>query len=611
MRTTTLIARCFIATLVTCLVLPTAAARAQISGTDVNLSAKNGDDSECAVAKNPSNPTQLFALCNTAGPGLLAARSSDGGVTWTYPDPTDKTIADGGIGQGPAACCDPTLAWDTFGNLFITYIDAALSNIVTIISTNGGATFANLASFGPANVDQPTVVAANTTAAGAPVAVWIVWNQGGQMVARGAAVTALGVVGAFGALQIIPGTANCSFGDVAIAPSGAVVQACGSPTGGQGPSTIRINTDADGLGPGNFGAAVAATTSNVGGFDFIPAQNARSVDPEAGLAFDSFAISPRFGRLYLVYTEETAPENNDTDIMVRFSNDNGATWSAPIRVNDDPAAPIRSQFLPRIAVSAASGDIVVCWHDARNSAANTGVQQYCSSATAATATPAFSANALVSDGSSTSNGIGVEFGDYAGLAYVQGVWHPIWGDASNSTGNNPNATANFDAYTDAVSWPTIVVNPCLPNPRACVTAGMRPGHVLLYCVIGPCVIRDPLPRNCLVKFGGTCPGCDFGYCPPFYTYELGNLNPSWHVGLFDPRDQPVPFEQRRTKTGMLISFRPSPEYFKNGKIGDYYFTFETSDPSLIGKEQAVRMSLRAGKEPFGRMPSRRGAKAFD
>ena len=424
------------------------AARAQISGTvDVNVSQKNGDDNECAIAKNPSNAKQLFILCNTGGPGLFAARSTDGGTTWTFPDAADKTIADGDANQGPAACCDPTLAWDTFGNLYITYINSAITAIVTILSTDGGATFSNLASFS-GSVDQPTVVAANTSAAGAPVAVWIVWNQSGQMVARGAAVTGLGAIGAFGALQTIPGTAGCSFGDVAIAPSGAVVQACQNPTGGQGPATIFVNTDADGLGAGNFGAAVTATTTNVGGFDFLPAQNARSVDAEAGLAFDHHVGSPHFGRLYLVYTDEVVNESNDFDIMLRFSDNNGATWSAPIRVNDDP--PGRSQFLPRIAVDNSTGDISVCWHDARNSATNTAMQEFCTVAPATGATPVFLPNVAISDGASTSNGAGVEFGDYSGLAYFGGIAHPVWADTSNSTGNNPNGTANFDAYTDHV-----------------------------------------------------------------------------------------------------------------------------------------------------------------
>jgi hypothetical protein len=453
-----------IAALIAALLPAGSAAYAQVmGGTDVNLSQLPGDQSECAIAKNPANKNQLFALCNTTGPGntsvtgLFAARSIDGGIRWIYPDPADETIADGNPGQGPAACCDPSLAWDSFGNLFITYVDSTLTTVVTVLSTDGGATFSNLASFGPSCVlcvDQPTVVAANTSAAGAPVAVWIVWNANGSMVARGAAVTGLNAIGAFGPVQTIPGTASCNFGDIAIAPSGAVVQACESPAGGAGPATILVNTKADGLGPNPFGPAVAATTTNVGGFKFIPAQNVRGIDAEAGLAFDRNPMSPHFGRLYLIYTEEAVLGNNDTDIMLRFSDNNGGNWSAPTRVNDDPAGPIRSQFLPKIASNSLSGNIAVCWLDARNSATNTAVQEFCTIATPTGASPTFLASAQISDGASTSNGLpipGTEFGDYSGLAYFQGVAHPIWGDTSNSGLLNPNGTSNFDAYTDRVT----------------------------------------------------------------------------------------------------------------------------------------------------------------
>ncbi|HMJ46924.1 MAG TPA: sialidase family protein, partial [Ferruginibacter sp.] len=315
---------------------------AQVTGgVDVNISQLANYQNECAIITNPLNTLELFSACNNSGPGLFASRSIDGGLTWIYPDPADRTIADGDANQGPLACCDPTLAWDNFGNLFIVYLGNT-NTVETLLSTDGGATFTSLVTFGPASVDQPTV------AVGAGQ-VWIVWNQSGQMVARGAPVTALGSVGAFNALQIIPGTSGCSFGDLAISPNGVVCQTCQTPTGGQGPATILVNTDADGLGPGNFAAAVTATTTNVGGFDFIPAQNVRSIDAEAGLAYDLNPASPHLGRLYLVYTDEVVAENNNTDIMLRFSDDDGAVWSAPIRVNDDPVAPIRSQFLPRIS----------------------------------------------------------------------------------------------------------------------------------------------------------------------------------------------------------------------------------------------------------------------
>jgi hypothetical protein len=441
--------------------LASSAAHAQVLGVaERNMSKMANEQNECAIIKNPTNKLQLFAACNNHIAGLFAARSTDGGLTWVYPDPS-KTIANGvNLALGPAACCDPTLAWDTFGNLFITYIDwdgGLLDHIVTLLSIDGGQTFATLVQFGPASVDQPTVTADSGE-------VWIVWNQSGQMVARGAAVTGLGTVniGAFGALQTIPGTANCSFGDIAIAPNGAVVQTCETLITVAGPESILVNIKADGLGPNPFGAAITATATNVFGFTPIPAQSRRTIDAEAGLAYDRnndpMTPSPHFGRLYLVYTDTTVLGSNDTDTMLRFSDDDGKTWSnPPIRVNDDATA--RSQFFPRIASNRLSGNIAVCWHDARNSAGNNTMQEFCTIATPTGPSPTFMANAQISGGTSDGNGSNppiapaadIQFGDYSGLTYHQGLAHPAWADDSNSTGDNPDLTARYDAYTNSVT----------------------------------------------------------------------------------------------------------------------------------------------------------------
>lgn len=438
--------------------LALAPAAAQLVGeAERNVSRMLNYQNECAIVVNPGNKNELFVACNNATGGLFFARSTDRGQTWVFPDP-DKTLADGDPGQGPLACCDPTLAWDSFGNLFVTYLGNGAATVETLLSTDSGQTFALLATFA-GSVDQPTIVAENTTAPGVPVAVWIVWNQSGQMRARGAAVTGLGAIGVFGATQTIPGTFNCSFGDVAVAPDGVVVQTCQTPTGGEGPGQILVNIDADGLGPNNFGAAITATTTNVGGFDFIPAQNIRSIDAEAGLAYDRNPSSPRFGRLYLVYTEEVVNEGNDTNIMLRFSDNDGQNWSAAIQVNDDPAAPVRSQFLPKIATNPLSGNIAVCWHDARNSAGNNQMQEFCTISTPTPAVPTFFANQQVSAGTSSGTGSSppspgladIQYGDYSGLDYFQGRFHPIWADQSNSTGDNPDGTTRWDAYSNRVS----------------------------------------------------------------------------------------------------------------------------------------------------------------
>ena len=408
--------------------VPSGRTEGTVGSLDRNMSKLTGDDNECAIAKNPTNPLQLVAHCNSLD---TPWRSLDGGQTWTV---------GGTIGS---YCCDPNLAWDSFGNLYATFINGSLNGIVTKLSTDAGLTFADLVTFSGSGVDQPSVVA--TDLVGGNVALWIVWNQGG-MVARGALVTGSGVanVGAFGAMQTIATGGSCSFGDVSVSPTGAVVQVCG-PQSGQNPGNVVINVDADGLGVGGFGPAIIPTTTNVGGFDFIPAQASRSVDSETGLAFDRNPASPHFGRLYLLYTDELIDESSNTNIMLRYSDDTAATWSAPIQVNTD--ATTRSQFLPKIAADPATGNLAICWHDARNSATNTAMEIYCDPPTPSPF-PAFLGNTPVSDGASTSNGAGVEFGDYSGLTVSGGMAHPTWADASNSTSDNPNGTSNFDAYTD-------------------------------------------------------------------------------------------------------------------------------------------------------------------
>ncbi|HEY8697442.1 MAG TPA: sialidase family protein [Rhizomicrobium sp.] len=437
---------------------------------NVNVSQKANYQNECAIVKKPSSNTQLFAACNNSTGGLFAARSTDLGNTWSSPWNANKTIADGTPGLGAAACCDPTLAWDSFGNLFVTYVDGTLQNIVTLLSTDGGLTFTTVATFGPASVDQPTVAVGPGTAPGTGQ-VWVVWNQSGAMVARGATVTGPGAVGAFNPIQNIPGTNNCSYGDIIVAPNGKVVQTCESPDYASGPANILVNTDPDGTGPSNFGAAVTATPTNVGGLDFITPQSVRSVDAEAGLAYDRNPSSPHFGRLYLVYTDSPAVGSNDTDIRVRFSDTDGATWSAFTTASDDLSG--RSQFLPRIASNPQSGNVGVCWHDSRNSPSDTSMEEFCSIATPLGATPAFLANGQVGDGLSTGTGsnppvVGqydIQFGDYSGLDYnftpgigQIGGLHPIWADDSNLSGgapgvtdSNPDGTSRYDAYTDKVT----------------------------------------------------------------------------------------------------------------------------------------------------------------
>ena len=263
-------------------------------------------------------------------------------------------------------------------------------------------------------------------------------------------------------VEVVPGTNNCTYGDVAIGPAGQVMQVCTLTESGQGGGKLFVNVDPDGLGPAGFGDRVFVTRPHVGGFDFIPPQPDRSVDAEPGLAWDRTG-GPHNGRVYLVYTREQPNESDNTDIYVRYSDDGGATWSAAVRVNDDHTA--NSQFLPKISLDPTTGNLAVVWYDARNDLGTRRAGRHRRRAERRRPVlgrvqhrrrASFTRNIQISAGTSNSHdsGNGIDYGDYSGLSFFGGIAHPAWSDNSNSTGNNPDgALHQFDIYTAAVSAP--------------------------------------------------------------------------------------------------------------------------------------------------------------
>jgi BNR/Asp-box repeat len=450
-----------------------ASSRLQLASTPTNIdvSQRHNNESEEAVAVNPTNPNNIVIFTNIghaeAGltAGMFLAVSFDGGATW-------QTRIVGNNDNLGDTCCDPSLSFDEYGNLFMTYLYQVENKVPIALSTDGGLTFNVIANIvAPPKgtpkkssgdnrglfrfVDQPTITAAKGE-------VWIIFNAGGPLFATGAPVTGLGQVGAFFQGEVVPGSNNCTYGDIAIGPEGQVMQSCNLTESGQGGGKVFVNVDPDGLGPKNFGDRVFVTETHVGGFDYIGPQPDRSVDAEAGLAWDRTG-GLHNGRAYLIYTKEQKNESDNTDIYVRYSDDNGATWSAGVRVNDDTTA--NSQFLPKIALDETTGKIAAVWYDARNDLgtggpgdtdgiANDDAQFWGAFSTDGGLT--FTTNIQISAGTSNSqdSGNGIDYGDYSGLSFYGGIAHPTWADNSNSTGNNPDgALHQLDIYTASVKAP--------------------------------------------------------------------------------------------------------------------------------------------------------------
>jgi BNR/Asp-box repeat len=434
--------------------LATATLAAAAPPSNFNVTAMPGNEAEDAIAVNPTNPSNVVAMSTLPDvvAGLAVGVSTDGGKTWAR-RVIGSTTADP-LGD---ICCDEQLAWDRFGNLWMTYLLNSSGDVFVALSTDGGGSFTKVADIQSKSGDQPSIAVG-------PNSVWVSFTRtpGNQIQAFGAPVTGLDHFGSFTAPENVPSPGNGDYGDTAVGPAGQLMVTYQNATNGQGGADIYTAIDPDGLGPAGFGKPNLVTHSHVGGFDFIPAQPNRSVDAEANLAWDRSGGAHN-GRVYLVWTQETPNESDNTDIMLQHSDDNGATWSPAAKLNDDHTT--NSQYNPAIALDQTSGALAVSWYDTRNDLGTGGsgdtdgipnddFQIWATDSTDGGAT--FAPNFQVSQG--TSNAIDAnsffDIGDYTHAAFVSGTFWPAWSDNSNSTGDNPDGTLHqLDLYTAKVPIP--------------------------------------------------------------------------------------------------------------------------------------------------------------
>jgi hypothetical protein len=416
-------------------------------GANVNMSMEPGNQNECSLAINPTNHNNVVAWSNdenTIAGGVDEYKSLDGGNTWT------RKLIGANDGLEVSACCDTQSVFDSFGNLFAVNIDFASGfsdSIKVLESFDGGTTFqvVTITTDPNGGLDQPSIAFGDGM-------VWVSYkdNSGGAIMAAGAAVTGLGKVGSFSTPEAASGSVDGSFGGMAVSSPGQVMVTYQSPVASSGPSTIFVNVDPDGLGPKGFGPAITVSPTNVGGFDPIPPQPSRTVDAEANVYYDNSG-GPHTGRAYLVYTDAPSLGSSATDIFVRISDDNGMTWTNPVRITDDTSG--KSHFNPQMAIDQTTGNVAVAWFDSRNSGANDQTAQiFATVSTDGGVT--WMPNIQVSAGTSnvTLANSFIDYGDYMLMDFYGGTFRPIWSDNSNSTGDNPDGTlSSLDIYTAPVT----------------------------------------------------------------------------------------------------------------------------------------------------------------
>jgi len=455
-----------------------AVAAPQPAPPNFDSSAVHGNEAEDAIAINPVNSSNIVTMSTLPDvvSGLFEGVSFDGGKTWT------RQVIGTGAPLGEI-CCDQQLAWDRYGNLWMTYLVNTNGNVLVAVSTDGGLSFTKVAEIVPTTPTgskapagatpkrlrppraNPNLLGDQPSISAGPNSVWVSYTSFPSTVVQafGASVSGLGQFGSFSAPESVPtSSGRGDYGDTSVGPNGQVMVTYQDQTNGQGGSHIYTAVDANGLQPGGFADPLLLAHSRVGGFDYIPAQPDRSVDAEANLAWDRSG-GPHNGRVYAIWTQETPNESNNTDIMLQYSDDNGATWTPAVRLNDDHTA--NSQFNPAIAVDQATGDVAISWYDCRNDLGTGGpgdtdgipnddAQIWATYSTDGGVT--FAPNFRVSAGTFSAPDAQsfFDYGDYTHAAFQSNLFYPAWSDNSNAAGENPDGTLHqLDLFTARVHIP--------------------------------------------------------------------------------------------------------------------------------------------------------------
>jgi BNR/Asp-box repeat len=118
------------------------------------------------------------------------------------------------------------------------------------------------------------------------------------------------------------------------------------------------------------GGKFFVTSSSDGGVSWDPVRFPFDQKPvgipdiRSGDGVPNATVDRRNGKLYAVWQDSRFSGGKRDDVLLVSSNDEGRTWSAPIKVNDTPAG-AQGAFLPTVKVDA-NGRVGVFYYDLRN-----------------------------------------------------------------------------------------------------------------------------------------------------------------------------------------------------------------------------------------------------
>lgn len=386
-------------------------------GTNIraNQDSSGRNQNETTIAINPTDPNNFVGGANDARLGSWTAAfytTTDGGQTWIDGiSPFRKNSNQG----------DPTVAFCGDGTVIFGYLDYVGAyqpvRLVVAKSTDGGRTWPQSGvvaeSQGTPFIDKPYIACAPNGTGTYANRAYMSWTNFGTTSSpiRVAYSTDRGVT--WTGAKNVSGSGGVQ-GSVPVAGRGGVVYVFwGGPTG------IEFAKSTSG-GSTWSGWQTISSVTGIGDDVWFR----RNSFPTAAIDTSRTATD---GRVYVAWADR---RSGDADILFSRSIDGGTTWSAPLRVNDDPLGNGRDQFFPWMAVDE-NGNVHLMWHDRREDAADDLFHIFV--ATSRDGGVTFDRNVKVTDVASRSS-LTNFLGDYSAISAHGGKIVPLWSDLRAGTG---------------------------------------------------------------------------------------------------------------------------------------------------------------------------------
>lgn len=307
---------------------------------------------EPSLAVDPTNPMRMaigWRQFDTVASNFRqagVAYSTDGGATWTFPGVLDP-------GQFRS---DPVLASDVNGNFYYSSL-SSITSAEVFKSTDGGMTWsAPVDAFG----GDKQWIAVDRTGGVGQGNIYQFWNEQFSCCGDTDFTRSIDGGASFENPRIIP-TPSMKWGTLDVGPDGTLYLA--GTTLNQASHLFQKSANAQ-LPIQAFTFEPSAQAINLGGttaFGLSP--NPQGLLGHVWIATDH-SPGDFNGNVYVLQSVNP-PGSDPLDVMFIRSTDGGATWTPPIRVNDDPPLSHANQWFGTMAVSP-NGRIDVVWNDTRN-----------------------------------------------------------------------------------------------------------------------------------------------------------------------------------------------------------------------------------------------------